>query len=320
MPELPRYSQSTIPVGTLGNGHELSIVVHRLEGGVGSGPTIGIAGGVHGDEPDTVEYVRAFLEKLRTTPFSGTVIAVSCANPLAYESRTRNTPNDMIDLNRIFPGDPDGLLTHQLAHKLYGVFKGTCEYFVDFHCGGIFPTVDYVYLHGDEGLAKSVGSRLLYTGASYNGSLAYCLEQAGLKTTVIELGGGRVSSVPATERAVAALTRVLTYAGCLEGKVEERSDQVVLNKMHIVRPHYGGMLVSELKLYQLGTLLPKGTLVGRIVSPQTLETLEELRTPFEPSAVVLAREGFTPASIGDYAFMFGQPAEIDPDNHKEGRQ
>jgi predicted deacylase len=294
-----------IPVGTLGNGHELSVVVHRLEGG--SGPTVGITGGVHGDEPDTVEYVRAFLGKMRETPFSGTIVAVSCANPLAYESRSRNTPNDMIDLNRIFPGDPDGLLTHQLADKLYRVFEGVCDYFVDFHCGGVFPTVDYVYLHGDEGLAKSIGSRLLYTGASFDGSLAYCLERAGMKTTVVELGGGRVNPGLATERAVDALVRVLTYAGCLEGKVEERSDQVVLEKMKVLRPHHGGMLVSELTLDQLGTLLPKDTLVGRVVNPQTLEVVEELRTPFEPSAVVLAREGFTPVSVGDYGFMFGQP-------------
>ena len=45
----------------------------------------------------------------------------------------------MIDLNRVFPGDPDGLLTHQLAHKLFELFSTQCEYFVDFHCGGISP-------------------------------------------------------------------------------------------------------------------------------------------------------------------------------------
>ena len=51
-----------------------------------------------------------------------------------------------------------------------------------------------------------------------------------------------MSSVPGTERALTALTRALTYAGCLEGKVEERSDQIVLDAMRIIRPHHGGML------------------------------------------------------------------------------
>ncbi len=306
MSQKPAYSVSRIPVSTLGNGHELSIVVHRLEGDT-PGPTVGITGGIHGDEPDTVEYVRRFVEHLRDTPLKGTVLAVSCANPLAYESRSRNTPNDMIDLNRVFPGDPDGLLTHQLAHRLYGLFAEQCEYFIDFHCGGIFPIVDYVYLRGDEGLARSVGSRLLYVGTSdeYDGSLDYCLERAGLKTTVIELGGGRVNSEPATKRAVAALTRAFTYIGCLEGDVETRDDQVLIDKTQVLRPHHGGMLISELTIDQLGTLLPKETVVGKVVHPQTLETLETLTTPFDPSAVVLVREGFTPVSVGDYGFMFG---------------
>jgi uncharacterized protein len=311
MLDKPRYSVSRIPVSTLGNGHELSIVVHRLDG-TSSGPTIGITGGVHGDETDTVEYIRRFIELMKQTPFAGTILAVSCANPLAYESRTRNTPNDMIDLNRVFPGDPDGLLTHQLAHHLFELFSTNCEYFVDFHCGGIFPTVDYVYLHGDEGLARSVGSRLLYVGQSYAGSLAFCLENKGLHTTVIELGGGRVSSVPATERACNALTRILTHIGSVPGELEPRRDQVVIDQMKILRPHHGGMLISELRLDQLGTSLPKGFVVGRVVHAQTLETLEELSAPFDTSMVVLAREGFTPVSVGDYGFMFGRPAAEQP--------
>jgi hypothetical protein len=270
------------------------------------GPTIGIAGGIHGDETDTVEYVRRFIELMKDTPFRGTILAVSCGNPLAYETRTRNTPNDMIDLNRVFPGDPDGLLTHQLAHQLFELFSGSCEYFVDFHCGGVFPTVDYVYLHGDEGLARSVGSRLLYTGASYDGSLAFCLENKGIHTTVIELGGGRVTATPAAERAVTALLRILTYAGMLPGELEPRPDQIVLDKMMILRPHHGGMLLSALTLDQLGTVLTKGTTVGTVVHPQTLETLEVLTVPFEQSALVLAREGFSPVSVGDYGFMFGR--------------
>jgi uncharacterized protein len=307
MAEKPSYRRLRIPVSTLGNGHELSIVVHRLDGGP-PGPTIGVVGGVHGDETDTVEYVRNFIEEMRETPFAGTLLAVSCANPLAYESRTRHTPNDMIDLNRVFPGDPDGLLTQQLAHKLFELFSHQCEYLVDLHCGGIFPTVDYVYVHRDEGLARSVGSRLLYVGPSYAGSLAFCLENRGLHTTVIELGGGRVVSIEASQRACRALMRVMTYIGSVKDDLEPRADQVVVDEMKVLRPHQGGMLISQVRLDQLGTFLPKGTVVGKVVHPQTLETLEVLSTPFEPSVVVLAREGFTPVSVGDYGFMFARPA------------
>ncbi len=235
----PRYSALRVPVSTLGNGHELYIVAHRLDGG-SPGPSIGISGGVHGDETDTVQYVRTFIELMKETPFAGTILAVSCANPLAFESRTRSTPNDMIDLNRVFPGDPDGLLTHQLAHKLFQLFSTQCEYFVDFHCGGIFPTVDYVYLHNDEGLARSVGSRLVYVGRTFAGSLTFCLENEGLHTTAIELGGGRASSVSTTKRACEALMRVLMYIGAVKGDLRPPPDQITLDEMRVIRPHHGG--------------------------------------------------------------------------------
>ena len=68
------------------------------------------------------------------------------------------------------------------------------------------------------------------------------------------------------------------------------------------------MLISRLTLADLGAALPGGMEVATIVSPQTLEPLETLVSPFDPSYVILAREGFSPASPGDYGFIFGSAA------------
>ena len=303
----PASSFHRIPVSVLGNGHELSLGVHEIIGSE-PGPTIGISGGLHGDEPDTVEFVRCFIEHMRQVSFSGTILALPCANPLAYETRTRNTPNDMMDLNRVFPGDPGGTLTQQLAAKIHAVFVERCDYFVDLHCGGLFPAVEYAYVHGDAALARSSGLKLLYTGPSYHGSLALCLEQSGIKTTVLEVGGGRTSSANGTARACSALERILGYAGMLGAAPEPVPDQVEIDKVQILRPHHGGMLISRLTLADLGSALSGGMEVATIVSPQTLEPLEQLVTPFDPSYVILAREGFSPASPGDFGFIFGRAA------------
>jgi uncharacterized protein len=306
MPD-PQHTFYRIPVATMGNGHELAVSVHELTWGQ-PGPVIGISAGLHGDEPDTVEFVRCFLDQMRQASFAGTIVAVPCANPLAYESRTRNTPIDMIDLNRVFPGDQNGTLTPQLAEKIYGVFAGRCDFFVDLHCGGLFPAVEYAYVHGDAALARSAGLKLLYTGPSYNGSLALCLEQTGMRTTVLEIGGGRTSSAHGTARACSALAGILGYCGLLDRAPEPVDDQVEIDKTQILRPHNGGMLISRLTLNDLGVALPGGTEVGTIISPQTLEPLETLVAPFDPSYLILAREGFSPVSAGDFGFIFGRAA------------
>ena len=307
MPAEPAYSFHRIPVSMLGNGQELSLGVHEIIGSQ-PGPTFGVTGGLHGDEPDTVEFVRCLVERMRQVSFAGTILALPCANPLAYESRTRNTPIDMLDLNRVFPGDPGGTLTQQLAARIYEVFADRCDYFVDLHCGGIFPAVEYAYIHGDAALARSSGLKLLYTGPSYNGSLALCLEQGGMKTTVLEVGGGRTSSAYGTARACTALERILGYAGMFGTTPEPVKDQVEIDRTQILRPRHGGMLISRLSLSDLGSALPVGMEVATIVSPLTLEPLERLVTPFDPSYVILAREGFTPASPGDFGFIFGRAA------------
>jgi hypothetical protein len=51
--------------------------------------------------------------------------------------------------------------------------------------------------------------------------------------------------------------------------------------------------------------IPGGTVLGRVVSPYTFETLEELRAPFARNVVLLLRPGITPVNPGDYGYMLG---------------
>jgi uncharacterized protein len=299
-----KHTQHSVPVSTLSNGHQLELVVHELTFDR-SGPTLGLIGGVHGDEPQTVEYVRVLLEDMAQLPLAGKVIAVTCGNPLALRSLTRNTPDDMIDLNRVFPGAPDGLLSHQLAHALFSVFRGNCDYFIDFHCGGILPAVDYVYIHGDEELARSFGSKVLYSGAPYAGALSDTLREAGTRCFVVEIGGGQVDQAPYVKRVREGVPNVLRAIGMLDGEVTHRDDQVVVDELRIVRPRHGGLLISDIRIDELGTVVPGGHQLGRVLNSQSLEELEVLRAPFDQSILVLARQGYTPVNPGDYAYMLG---------------
>jgi predicted deacylase len=308
-PSRVRRSTTTVPLGSLSSGHRVDVVVHHLEGDQ-PGPCLGLVGGIHGDEPVTVDFVRRILDDLAETPLRGTVTAIPCANPFAYQALTRNTPIDMLDLNRVFPGDPDGLFTHQLAHSIAGIFKDKCDFFIDFHCGGLMPVVDYVYVQGDEGLARSLGAKVLYTGAPYVGALSDYLRQHGVRSTVVELGGGQVDNEPYALRAIAAVRNALRYLGMLDGSPEARTDQILVSELRTLRAHHGGMLISNVRVDQLGQTVPKGQELGRILSCQTLEEMEVLRAPFESSVLILVRQGFTPIGPGDFAaYMLGNATE-----------
>ena len=303
----PTHETHSIAVGTLSCGQPADVVVHRLVGAQ-PGPTLGLIGGLHGDEPFSVELVRRVLDALEELPLRGTVTAVPCANPLAFLSLTRNTPVDMLDLNRVFPGDPDGMFSHQLAHVIYGVFVEECEFFIDFHSGGIFPTVDYVFAQRDEDFARSIGSKIVYSGKPHAGSVSDCLGQAGLHTTVVEVGGGPVDEALYVQRAVAGVRNTLHAIGMLTGPGESRDDQVLVHELRILRPHHGGLLISNLCSRDLGEVVVEGHELGRILHAQTLQELEVLKAPFGRSILILARAGSSPIGIGDFAYIVGDAA------------
>jgi len=75
-------------------------------------PEVAVVGGVHGDEPSGV---RAVL-RLRDTDLDlQRGVAFIIANPAAVEAGERFLDSD---LNRVFPGDPDGDREHRLAAEL----------------------------------------------------------------------------------------------------------------------------------------------------------------------------------------------------------
>jgi predicted deacylase len=305
------FRRSQIPVFTLANGHQVELVVHEVVGG--DGPSLGVIGGVHGDEPLSLEVVRRVLDGLDGSDVRGSVLALPCANPYAYQALTRNTPLDMTNLNRVFPGDPDGMLSEQLAHRICERFLPRCDYLIDLHSGGNLATVDYVYIHDDSSeLARAFGLELMYRGSSYPGSLGNHARRNGVPTVVSELGGGGQRDERYIARGVRGVRNVMKKLGMLDGEPELPERQWIVDEMRILRPHQGGMLVSEVGVDRLGERVPRHTVLGRVLHPQTFEVLEVVEAPFEPSIMVLTRESVTKVDPGDYGYMVANGATAVP--------
>src|SRR5579864_5078659 len=59
-----------------------------------------------------------FAERCDPATVLGTVVLVPVANPPAFAAHQRRSPLDGLDLNRTFPGRPDGTPSERLAHRL----------------------------------------------------------------------------------------------------------------------------------------------------------------------------------------------------------
>jgi predicted deacylase len=114
--------------------------------GVGPGPRVILIAGVHGDEVEGQFALQRLAETLEPAQLTGVVVMVLCANPLAALEGQRYTPEDGQDLNRVFPGNPQGSVSHRLAAALFEMVRAA-TYLMTLHSwystGSVLPYVEY---------------------------------------------------------------------------------------------------------------------------------------------------------------------------------
>lgn len=92
------------------------------------------------------------------------------------------------------------------------------------------------------------------------------------------------------------------------GSPEIPDRQWAFTELVTLRPHQGGFMRSAITTEQLGSRVPKGTLLGEVVSLYTFEILERVEDPFESSILILGRESVTKVDPGDYGYMIANAA------------
>jgi predicted deacylase len=300
-------SRLTLPVSTLASGFELKLTVHVIEGAQ-PGPRVGVCAMIHGDEIEGLLILRELWHTFNAAELRGSLWLLPVANPLAMEAISRNTPIDMLDMNRQFPGQEAGWLSEQQAYTIAHSFIDQLDALVDIHAGGTFPWVDYCYAINDVEWARAFLSQLLYQPEkSYSGTTATHAVAKGIPINVVEIGGGYQDQATHIANGVRGLTNTLRHKGMLAGTPERRRDQVLMREMTVMRPRHGGLCVPRQKLVP-GTILEGAQPLADIVSPYTFDTLETMFAPYERNIVVLARNYMTRIHPGDYGFMIGNAA------------
>jgi predicted deacylase len=104
--------------------------------GVRDGPVLALVAGTHGSEPSPIVALQRVRAELDPTQLAGTVILVHVANVPSFQRRTiYRGPHDWKNLNRVFPGRPDGTASERIAHAITTEVIDRCDCLVDMHSG-----------------------------------------------------------------------------------------------------------------------------------------------------------------------------------------
>jgi len=102
----------------------------------GDGPTVLVMAGTHGDEYEGQVTVARLAQSLEAEDITGRVILLPMANYPAAKAGLRTSPIDELNLNRVYPGDPNGSPTMMIAHYIETVLMDLADYALDLHSGG----------------------------------------------------------------------------------------------------------------------------------------------------------------------------------------
>jgi len=198
----------------------------------GDGPNVLMQAGNHGDEWEGQIGLGNLIRSLEPKDIKGRLVILPSANFPAAMAGMRTSPIDDGNLNRSFPGNPEGTITEQIAHFIEHVLLPTFDYSFDFHSGG--SSLAYIPSalaprHGDEarmtkviGMLKAFGAPISYLAAAPQGggrTFTSASFRQGVVSMGTELGGGGLVTPSSLKIAQDGMRRVLAHIGLLQGPV-----------------------------------------------------------------------------------------------------
>ena len=168
--------------------------------GHGTGKTMLITAGVHAGEYVGIQAAIELAQKLKIEKVTGTVIIIKALNRPAFEARKGSMGlTDGKNLNREFPGNPDGTEMERLAWAVSQELQPVADYYIDLHSGDGFEQLHpYVYYVGvvDEKtaekslhMARHIGVKYVVRSTTATGGAYNYASSLGIPSILIERGG-----------------------------------------------------------------------------------------------------------------------------------
>ena len=195
----------------------------------GPGPRVLLVAGNHGDEYEGQIVLTKLIKELDPLSIQGQIIFLTAANYPAAMTGSRVSPLDNGNLNRAFPGDPNGVPTEMIADYIENTLLPQMDYVIDLHSGGYsleYTPCTLVRRVADEtqlqlllNAVQQFGTAIGYvTDGGQGGSdrtLAAAAERKGVAAITAELGGGAMVSRQSLALAEQGTRRLLQTFGVL---------------------------------------------------------------------------------------------------------
>ena len=267
------------------------------------GPTLCLTAAVHGDELNGIEVVRRVMHDLDAKRLSGAVIGVPIVNLQGFRRGSRYLP-DRRDLNRYFPGNPNGSAASRIAHSFFTEVVSNCDALVDLHTGS-FERANLPQLRADLRnpdvltLTQGFGATVILHSDPAAGTLRHAATNAGVPAVTLEAGGPSELELKEVKHGVKGIETLLNTLGMVKKRRMWGEAEPVYYRSSWVRANRGGILLADVSL---GSTVRQGDLLGTITDPMN-NASTKIYSPFTGRVIGMARNqvvmpGFAAFHIG----------------------
>ncbi len=311
-----KYSGNEIPLGNV-----------LIPAGViinGSGPTVLLIGGVHGDEFEGPVAMVKLLHSIEPEQVQGRLIVLPALNAPAVNASSRVSPYDNVNLNRAFPGDPNGTPTQMIADFVENSIMPVCDAVIDLHAGGkaswFAPCSMAMKLDNDDELtaknfqlAHAFGAQLIWVMGILNDdrSVNGAAFRQNIPSMAAELGGGgevSPNTLKIGENGIRSILKELGVLPCANSVEISEPTYIEISdrRLQIASPRRG---LFEPK-FEPGDAVQEGECLGFV---HDIEQISQRPTKvnFSSSGIAFVRAHRGLVERGDLLAIVGQ--RIDPD-------
>lgn len=267
MPKLYDWTPMSLPI--------------QVINGTGEGPALCITAAVHGDEINGVEIIRRLLKKNGLRQMNGSLIAIPIVNVYGFLYQERCLL-DRRDLNRSFPGSPNGSLAAILADMICQLILPQVTHAIDLHTGSnqrfnlpqIRTNLD---MPGLEALALAFNVPVILHSLFRDGSLREYANEKGIPFLLYECGEALRFDELSIRTGINGILSVMSALGMiLPSKFKiKKCIPMISRDSYWVRAPVSGILR---RLKKSGHRIAKDQVIAIIANPTSTEEYK-LRSP-----------------------------------------
>lgn len=279
--------------------------------GAEPGPTLLIQAAIHGAEIIGTIAILNFIQKLDPKAIRGTVIAVPVVDRVGFELAERGSRIDKKDISRLFPGNPIGSVSDQVAAIYFEEVIRKANVMLDFHAGARTAYERYI-LFGAEAdpnnltdieakrrklvVAFGLDSAGFFPPGTFGASKSKeAIEGAGVVQITMELGGGTGWMKNGEENVAVAergMWNTMKAMRMVDGDFEADGPECTVYNAGVVlwKPDVDGLFIRQ---KAFGELVKEGEIYGTLQDPYTGEELAHIRNTQEAIVIPSGQEWLT---------------------------